>query len=219
MDRLSLRCRAAVSACGLAIGIWLGAPRAFAETVDPTYGRIEGDVSIVPGVGVVAAPRGARFAAEFRVRYLESAGLFASYEDGPLLGWGGEPQRVVACGVEVRPLFVVRWLEGWELRRALYDLAVDSIGLEVGAAFTDPAGASFGRNPGLQVGLGFGVPLRGAASGPWIGAHFGIRWSDASLELGRASGADDRSLYLAVVFGYEQMFRAHVVDVGDRAPE
>src|SRR5581483_9916003 len=100
-----------------------------------------------------------------RLRYLETAGLFASYEDGPLLGSHAEPRRVFASGLEVRPLFLYRWLKGHETSRAALDLFLDSIGIELGAAFQQPAGTSFESRPGLQLGLMLELPLFARASG------------------------------------------------------
>lgn len=197
---------------------WLGAAadaRADGRP-EPTYGRLEGDLTLVAGAGGVVAARGPRVEGELRLRYLESAGLFVSYEDG--VGSAAEPQRVLAAGLEVRPLFLFRWLRGHETRRAVFDLVLDSFGLEVGAAFAQPAGEGFASRAGVQVGLGIEVPLAARGSGPWLGLHGGLRWSDAALASGRADTADDRSAFLAITLAWHQIVAAHLVDVGDEAP-
>ena len=182
------------------------------------YGRLEGDLTFVAGVGGVAAPRGPRAEGELRLRYLESVGVFGSYEDGALVGSGAEPTRVVAVGAEVRPLFLGRWLTGREAHRARLDLTLDSLGIELAAVWAQPAGESFGSDVGMQAGLGLEVPLLGEASGPWLGIHGGLRWSERELGSGRAQDADDRGAYLAITLAWHQVVVAHVVDVGDRAP-
>ena len=46
---------------------------------DPSYGRVDGDITWVAGAGAVVAPRGPRPEAEMRLRYLETAGVFVAY--------------------------------------------------------------------------------------------------------------------------------------------
>jgi hypothetical protein len=182
---------------------------------DASYGRVRGDVTLVGGLGVVAADRGPRGEAEVRVRYLETAGLFASYEDAPLFGSSSEPRRVFAAGLEVRPLFLFRWLDGHETSRAWLDLVVDSLGFELGAAFEQPTGAQFAARPAAQAGLGVEVPVLAKATGPWIGVHGGVRWSDSTLAGGATNGPDDRALYLSITLAWHQVLLSRAVDVGD----
>jgi hypothetical protein len=184
---------------------------------DPSRGRIEGDVSLVAGVGAAIVPGGARADAELRLRYLETVGIFATYEDGPLVHSGAEPIRALSAGLEVRPFFLFRWLKGYETPHARLDLALDSIGLELGAAFLQPSGASFASLPALEAGVGIELPIVADASGPWVGLHGGVRWSDDALSSGQVRGPDDRSAYLDITLAWHQAFMAHVVDVGDRA--
>lgn len=193
-------------------------PRASTAPVDTSYGRVDGDLTAVVGAGAVLAPRGLRAEGELRLRYLESAGVFASYEDGPLVGSPAEPGRVLATGIELRPLFFFRWLQGHETGRAHLDLTLDSIGLELGAFFSQPQGRGFGAQSGLQAGLGLEVPLFADPTGPWIGLHGGVRWSDDALASGVVRSADDRAAYLAVTLAWHQLLSAHLVDPGDRRP-
>lgn len=187
------------------------------ELVDTSYGRIEGDLSFGAGVGSAFGPRGPRAALDLRLRYLWTAGLFVTYEDGPLWSSEAEPRRAFATGIELRPLFLARWANGYELGNPWLDLAIDSIGLEVGAAFVEPRGRPFGKTPSLQAGIGLQVPVLGRASGPQIGVHAGARWSTASLAGDTINLAGDRSGYLLLTIAWQQVFGAHVVDLGDRA--
>src|SRR5215472_3702265 len=95
--------------------------RADVDPVDASYGRIDGDVTLVGGAGVVVAPRGPRLGTELRVRYLETAGLFATYEDAAFFGSDPEPRRALVTGLELHPLFLARYLTGRESRRAFLD--------------------------------------------------------------------------------------------------
>jgi hypothetical protein len=211
-------------ACSAVAGgaIALAAPGASADPVDPSYGRVGGDLSLVVGAGATVggsgSAGGARGEAELRVRYLETVGVFAGYEDGPLFGASPEPQRVVVGGLEVRPLFLYRWLQGHETQHAWLDLAIDSFGIELGLAGLQPAGTPFASEAALQAGLGLEVPLFGADTGPWVGVHGGMRWGEPALASGGARTTDDRAAYLTLTLAWHQVIVAHVVDVGDEAP-
>jgi hypothetical protein len=183
---------------------------------DTTYGRLDGDVGIVVGAGVAVGPGSPRGAVDLRLRYMETAGLFFSYEDG--FGSGAEPVRVLSGGLELRPLFIARWLNGNELGSARVDLAIDSIGFELGGFFAQPQGEQFASRPGLQVGVGLELPILATASGPWIGLHGGMRFSDAELG-GRSTGdSADKAFFLAITLAWHQIVGTHVVDPMDRAP-
>jgi hypothetical protein len=177
------RARAWSAALALASTMAL-ARAASAASPPPTYGRIDGDVAFVVGAGMVVAPRGVLAEAELRVRYLDSAGAFVTYEDAPLVGSPAEPRRCIVAGVELRPMFLLRWLQGLETEHAALDLWIDSIGLELGALWLQPAGDGFGARAGVQFGLGMEVPVTGAATGPWLGLRGGFdgattRWRSA----------------------------------------
>jgi hypothetical protein len=186
--------------------------------VDPSYGRVQGDLTLVAGLGATVAEGGSRAEGELRVRYLESIGLFGAYEDGPLVGSSSEPRRVLVGGLEVRPLFLYRWLQGEETQRAWLDLAIDSLGLELGAVALQPAEGSFASRLGVQAGVGIEVPILPDATGPWVGLHGGVRWSEATLSTATVNGTDDRSAYVSLTLAWHQVVVAHVVDVGDEAP-
>ena len=110
---------------------------------DTADGRMDGDVGVVVGLGATFSGQSVRSAAEVRVRYLETAGIFATYEDG-FGAASSDPVRVLATGIELRPLFLGRWVTGTELGLTWSDLVIDSFGLEVGAFFEQPPYGSFG---------------------------------------------------------------------------
>jgi len=188
------------------------------DQAEPTYGRLEGDLCLVVGAGAAIAARGPRAAGELRVRYLESSGLFATYEDGWLVGSDSEPKRIMAGGLELRPLFLFRWLRGLEAHRARLDLALDSIGLELGVTASQPAGEAMASRTGLQVGLGVEFPIEPKANGPWLELHGGMRWGTDALAVGSIRDPNDRSAYLTMTLAWHQVVSAHLVDLGDQAP-
>ena len=187
------------------------------EPVDTTYGRIDGDMSLVAGAGATIAPRGPRASVDLRLRYLDTVGIYGTYEDAVVFSSGSDPKRVISFGLELRPLFLARWLKGRELGITRLDLAIDSIGLELGAFFAQPDGGSIGDRPGLQIGSGIELPIFTRASGPWIGLHGGVRWSDAAIGEGTVTSPSDRAAFLSITLTWHQFFGAHAVDFSDRA--
>ncbi|MCL2724081.1 MAG: hypothetical protein FWD69_06545 [Polyangiaceae bacterium] len=189
-----------------------------ARAADTTYGRIDGDMAVAVGAGVTFGPRAPRAAGDLRFRYLQTAGIFGSYEDGPLVGSTSEPRRIVAFGVELRPLFLARWLKGMEFGAPRVDLALDSFGLELGAVFMQPEGGAFGARPGLQAGIGFDVPIFPRATGPMLSVHAGCRFSDHALSGQPLAGPSDRSIYFTVLASWQQIFGTNVVGLRDPRP-
>ena len=189
--------------------------RAHDDDGDTTHGRLAGDVALAPAAGVVLGPRAPRLALDMRARYIEAVGLFVTYEDA--LGQEkAEPTRALATGVELRPLFLGRWLKGLEGRSAWMNLAVDSLGFEVGVAFAKARGTAFGDRPALQVGLGLEVPLLGAAEGPWVGAHGGLRFGESAMSGAPVQGPLDRAAFVAITVAWHAYVDAHLVDQDDR---
>src|SRR5262245_27848541 len=110
---------------------------------DTTYGRVDGDLGFEVGLGAAIAPRGVRGAADFRFLYLQSAGVFVTYEDA--FGGPAAPMRVLSLGGEIRPLFLGRWLQGLHSGAPYFDLFADSLSLSIGAFFAQPqSGGNFG---------------------------------------------------------------------------
>lgn len=186
------------------------------SSTDTSYGRIDGDVSFTAALGATFGPRAPRGAIDFRLRYLWTAGLFVTYEDA--LGGSAEPRRALATGVEIRPLFLARWSSGYETGNGYLDLMLDSLGLEIGAAFAEPRGRPFGR-PGFQLGAGMQIPIFPNATGMFVGVHGGARWMEAALAGESVLAAGDRSGYFLLTIGWQQVFGAHIVDLGDRRDE
>lgn len=164
---------------------------------DTTYGRIEGDFEIAPAVGVSVATYGARPAFELRGRYLTMAGAFVTYEESfsaPM-----DVTRLVSTGIELRPLFFARWLQGHELGHATLDLLIDSFALELGAFFAKPGPEAFGSRMGLQASLGLELPLFAKAEGLFLTAHGGGRFSDRLAVSEAPSPSNERAAF--VTFG------------------
>ena len=144
------------------------------------------------------------------------AGVFATFEEGEAFSGATEPKRVVAAGLDVRPLFYLRWLRGMETDLARWDLFVDSLGVELGPALVQTENADIAA---LQVGLTAAVPLFASAQGLWLDLSGGLRWSQRAMATAAVIDVADRSAYLSATLSWHQIVLAHVVDWGDRAPE
>jgi hypothetical protein len=184
---------------------------------DGTHGRIEGDVAVVGSLGATFGPRAPRASVDGRLRYLSTVGVFGTYEDGSVFGGDAIPRRVVVAGAELRPLFLARWLQGWSTGAPRVDLTIDSLALELGVVATQPESGPFSGRPGLQLGGALELPFFARATGPLLALRGGVRWGHAALA-GQVDGPLDRAGYFALAVGWQQLFGAHVVDVGDRAP-
>lgn len=174
---------------------------------DTTYGRVEGDFEIAPAVGVTVATYGARPAFELRGRYLTMAGAFATYEES--FSTPVDVTRLVSTGIELRPLFFARWLQGHELGQATLDLLVDSFALELGAFFAKPGPEAFGARMGLQASLGLELPLFAKAEGLFLTAHGGGRFSDRLAVAEAPTPGNERAAFVTFGLAWHE-----VLDVG-----
>ena len=147
----------ALAVTALVFALALSTRTASAQQRDGAYGRLDGDVALSVGVngGVVLDDRvhpsvTGSASLELRARILDSGGLFAAGE------WRPEGDSRVIVGVDLRPLFLGRFLLGLESGFQWFDLLLDSIGIDVGAAI-----GPFDRDVGAGVAIGFGldVPL------------------------------------------------------------
>jgi len=135
---------------------------------DGAYGRFDGDLELGLGAGgMLAFSEGdVGVLARATARWYATAGLYALY--GETLSEHADVERRLAVGLELTPLFLIRWSQALETGPAVLDLALDSLSLGVGASFTAPHGRGFASKKSFEASLGFGVPLAGTAPGPWL---------------------------------------------------
>jgi hypothetical protein len=144
---------------------------------DGVYGRFQGRYDLGLAAGAELGDGGASLAVRATAHYFFMAGIYAGYAEG--FGTEALPSsRLVSFGVDLRPAFLPRWSNDMQHGPSLLDLAVDSISLGVGAFFRQPQDDDFGARRGLELSLGFGVPLAGEMAGPWLGARGLLRWDD-----------------------------------------
>lgn len=144
---------------------------------DGVYGRLDGSLDLGLAAGVELEAGEPRAVLRASGHYLWTAGVYLRYEDG--FGENDQrPERALAFGVDLRPLFLPRFALDAEQGPALLDLTLDSLSLSAGAYLAEPRGDSFGAERGFDLGLGFGVPLLAQATGPWLSARAERRFAD-----------------------------------------
>jgi hypothetical protein len=163
-------------------------------TGDGVYRRLEGDLTLSGGIsGGLALGNDQTLAVDLRARYLDSIGVAVIPE------WSvKKSESAVALALEVRPLFLARFLSNAYSGRAWVDLIVDSIGVEIGS-WLGPCNRHFGA--ALLLGGGIEFPLsRRADSG--LGLRLASRYlrAAASDRAAPSGGASELSFIAALIY-------------------
>jgi hypothetical protein len=197
-------------ACALLVACAVS-PTAHAEPHQAAHGRFQGDVDLSASLGAEIAKGGPGVAAQARLFYLGSAGVYLAYADG--LGSKRPVRRSIAFGIGVRPLFLPRWGSDLERGPRWLDLTVDSIALDLGLFLAEREQGDWASAPGLEAGLGAEIPLVGRAAGPWIGLRGALRWSSAALAA--STPGEPLAALGFVTLTWHVVTAAHLVDSGD----
>jgi hypothetical protein len=135
---------------------------------DGAYGRFDGDLDIGLGVGpnIAFANGDLALGGRLSAHWFTIAGLYLYYAEA--LGEDPRVRRRFAGGLDLRPLFLLRWPKGLEAGPAILDLTIDSLSLGLGLATSTAADPALKSHSGFELSLGFGVPLAGIQPGPWL---------------------------------------------------
>jgi hypothetical protein len=135
---------------------------------DGAYGRFDGDLDLGVGVGpnVALANGDLALGGRFSAHWFTIAGIYLYYAES--LDDAASVRRRFAAGLDLRPLFLLRWPKGLETGPAILDLTIDSLSLGLGLATSTPSDAAAKTRGGFELSLGFGVPLSGWQAGPWL---------------------------------------------------
>ena len=177
---------------------------------DGGYGRIDGDVSWQLDLGGGSGDGEPGAVGMLAFRYLQTAGVYGTWMWHP--SEDPQPRWTGAFGVELRPLFLPRFLKDMETGPPRFDLFLDSLSLRLGAVIAD-SGAFAHRGPGVETGLAIGLPLSSQASGLWLSASGSIRFSH--LHMSGSNDDTDRALVWTLTLGWQEFFGPGIVDVGD----
>lgn len=167
-----------IALLSLAALLALGPARARADEGDTVYGRLDGDLALSAGIGGgvafldrIGPDVTGTTTIELRARLVDTGGLLIAPE------WRPEGDSRLVIALDLRPLFLVRFLSNLQSGDRWVDLLVDSIGIDLGVAI-GPLSSDVGLATAL--GLGVDVPLflpDGVHGGLFL--HLGARWVGA----------------------------------------
>lgn len=132
---------------------------------DGVYGRFRGDTDVSLKLGGMLRDAGLSGSVGASIHYYSLVGVTGDYSES--LATDSLHARSASVGMELRPLFLPRWVLGLERGPAWLDLAIDSAAIGFGAYFTDAEADGRGSR-GAWLSLGVGAPLLADASGPWL---------------------------------------------------
>lgn len=175
-------------------GVFLSlASPAAAQARDGVYGRLHGDLSLSVEALGGAVDTGAwsgigSFAV--RARSLDMVGAVLGYDRA----FSGPRFDHVFIAVDFRPAFFARWSLDLERGPGWLDLFLDSIGLELGAAWLRP-GATDATGVGWVLGAGADLPLYIGDRSAWS-LRLATRYISAKPWDAQGTGRDDSSIEL-----------------------
>jgi hypothetical protein len=191
---------------------------ALAQDADGSYGRIEGDLLFVGEAGAAITTQGPQLETHVGLLYMSTAGPYFRYVES----FGDDNaafDRVLAAGLELRPLFLGRYALDLAQGPPHLDLFVDSLALIIGAQWEAPLGRGFESLPGLELGASIEVPLLPSASGPYLGLLGLARFGNAELVGTGNRDFLERGASLVFTLAWHQVFDAGLVDIRDRRRE
>jgi len=163
-------------------------------------------------LGAVVHQQQAAAQATVVLRYLQTAGFYLSFMDD--LRTGTRPTSLsTAAGIEIRPLFLPRFLKNLEQGPSFLDLTLDSIGLRAGAILSSRPYAE-PKKPAFELLLTMGAPLGSTAKGLWLGLSTGIRIDDSNQDTASRELKD--IMVIGLSLGWQSFFDIGVVDAADR---
>ena len=145
---------------------------------DGVYDRFDGDLDLGLALGAELGSAGqAAPALRATAHYFSIAGVYVS---GRIRAGEQSAPSLIGLGVDLRPLFVPRWVKGYQTGSGLFDLTLDSLSLSLGAFWAQRVQHGPEHNRGFDAQLGFGVPLLATAAGPWLEARGALRYPDGA---------------------------------------
>lgn len=195
----------------LLVGVFFSvASPAAAQARDGVYGRLRGDLSLsaeVLGGGVEAGAWSGAGSVALRARALDMVGVVFGYDRA----FSGARYDYAFAAVDFRPAFFARWSYDLERGPGWLDLFVDSIGLELGAAWLRP-GSSDASGVGFVVGGGADLPVYIGDRGV-VSLRLATRYVSAKPWYAQGTGRDDSSVELLAGLVFRTMVNAGLMRV------
>lgn len=169
------------------------APAAWAQSPDGVYGRLRGDLSLSVELLGGAADTGAWGGAgsvAVRARSLDMVGAVIGYDRT----FSGARFDHLFAAVDFRPAFFARWSYDYERGPGWLDLFVDSIGIELGAAWLRP-GDSGASGAAFVLGGGADLPLY-IGDRTLLSLRLATRWVTSKPWDAQGTGRDDSAVEL-----------------------
>ena len=178
--------------------------RAATRSTDGAYGRFDGDLGLGFDAGIALSTRVAP-AGDVHALYLATAGIYGSVagRTSDASSWS------FAGGVELRPLFLPRFLTAREHGPAELDLILDSLSMRIGARRTHE-----GAPPALELGAGLELPLTARFDGPYLALRALALLTQDRLR-GQHDDASGPAYLVSFTIGWRAVALAHIVDFRD----
>lgn len=159
--------------------------------VGGVYGRLDGDLvlsaEIMGGYADAAAGSAGAASAAVRARYMDMTGVALGYDRAI----ASERHDALWLAIDFRPAWLARLTNDMEQGPRWLDLALDSIGIELGGAWVRPGEAVRARGGfGFVLGGGFEVPLVWSR-GDGVMLRFAARWITSHPWDAQGTGARD----------------------------
>lgn len=173
---------------------------------DGAWGRLKGDLAIQGDLGMVYDGSHPGVMGAVAIRYLQSAGAYATWMMP--VSKDADFERIGSVGVELRPLFLPRLLKDWQGTSPRLNLWIDSFSIRMGTAFAHQG--PYAQGPGFETGVGMGIPILPQAQGPWIGVSALWRWSQDAMHTGQNS-----DFVCTMTLGWQTILYSGLVDWKD----
>jgi hypothetical protein len=195
----------------LPVGVCLAfASSASAQPRDAVNNRLRGDLALSAEVlgGVVdAGALSGMGSIALRARSLDMVGVVIGYDRA----LGGPRFDHAFAAVDFRPAFFARWAYDLERGPGWLDLFVDSIGLELGAAWVRP-GSSDASGVAFVLGGGADLPVYIGEDTAWS-IRVATRYLAAKPWDAQGTGRDDSAVELLAGVVFRTMVRAGLTRV------
>lgn len=183
---------------------------AAAQSADGVYGRLRGDLALSVEVLGGAVDTGAWSgigSVAVRARALDMVGAVLGYDRS----FSAARFDHLFLAVDFRPAFFARWSYDFEHGPGWLDLLVDSIGIELGAAWLRP-GSSDASGVGFVLGGGVDLPLHIGESTLWS-LRLATRYISAQSWNAQGTGRDDSSVEVLAGLVFRGMVHAGLTRV------